>query len=228
MAQLSNRNLATGAIIVGAATLVGLFWWVGETKAAQKSRGYIKCPPQPVVDTSKLRIGDYVVIDLAARAGTFHELTWARLTGSTKDGRLTAKIIGEAGEFGRPKPISSSQHGFMLNQAVDFLPGCVLEIYRPAPKAGRVLCANELPKPNEDLHTELLSAGDFVQLLVKRKEDAAEKLWVQIVEMGPQVIYGIVFSKPQMSESHGYEQGDQVTFLRDCIAGVSFEVPPTE
>jgi len=202
---------------------------MGQRAEAKKPQGKIKCPPQSDVDPTTLRIGDYVVIDLAATVGTFHEMTWARLIGSAANGQFEAKLIGEAGEYGQPKALRSTQHGFKLGQTVRFFPVCVLESYRPIPKPGRVLCAGELPvQPKPDLHIELLNLGDFVELVVKSREGQPERLWAEVVDLGPQqqVLYGVVITEPVMTD-HGYKQGDQIVFLRDCIIDISFEVAPT-
>ncbi len=230
MAQLNTQQLAVGAAVTGIVTLGGLAWWWERKKKAPKQKGKVRCPTRPLVDVKDVRLGDYVVVDLAAKNDSFHEYTWGRVSGATPSGKLQVKLIGETGEGGKPKAINTAKHGFVLNQILLLFPSCILEIYRPVPKQGHILCAAELPDVDPEVDAALLEIGDYAQVFVVDREGNSERVWTQVSGVGPeqQVVKATVFGEPTNANQHGYHRGDYVTFLRDCVVDVSLGKPPVE
>jgi len=222
--------MRTPVLVAGSAVALGALIWYATRKKPKKEgpKGFVRCPTNPVKPEA-LRIGDYAVIELVSRDGSFYENTWARILGTTPTGNIKATLIGESGESGKPKPIGTDKHGFVLGKPIVFSSNCVMEIYRPVPKPGRILCGNELPvEVVADPHANLLEVGDFAQILVADREGDIEELWTQVFEVGPegQVIYAKVYGEPERSAQHGYAAGEPVVMLRDCIIDVSLGAPP--
>lgn len=218
----SRNQWIAGAIGMG---LLGgaIAWWLLRDKPAVTPVGHVQCPniPYPAV----VRIGDYVVVQLAANNGSISEPTWAKVLSRSGNKKINVEIVGETGQDG-PKPIATDRHGFSIGQKLTIDTSCIYDRFRPG-QAWRVLCGPALASAGFEAlpgnQASILGMGDRALVVVGGNRGGIEPLWLEVsgVSVGQQTIRGVVVTAPVLTD-HGLRAGDEIEFLRDCVTDAEF------
>lgn len=228
----TGRQLAWGT--VGVLGIGGGLLWLAHVLTTHPEDDVTKLPPKgrPVcpaspAPTGGLRVGDYAILTLADRGGTFQEMVWGQVLSRAPEGdRFQVRLLGSTGATG-PTDLAKQKHGFRIGEELKVDADCIWDTMH-APDVGgkgRLYCgfagAEIIDEPV--ISTVGLKPGDEVQVLVSTvigSQAHADPLWVKVetISRTGSVVHGTIVS-PVHFPMHGFRQWQKIEFGRDCVFG---------
>lgn len=224
---LSTRQTIWGAVGLLGAALVTLLWVTGgdPTQIVRRTpKGRPVCPPSPA-PTASLGPGDYAILVLENREGTFEEMAWGQVIARAPDGRkFLTRLLGTAGEKGVVQ-LTKDVHGFRIGDMLAVAADCIWDTMAQPDTGGKgqLFCGftgegliGESPMPALDLKPK-----DEAMVLASTligSDAHVDRLWVRVdgLSRTGNVVYGTIISTINYP-IHGFRQWQQIQFSRDCI-----------
>jgi hypothetical protein len=196
---------AAGLVLTAGAAL----WWVVSPTAPGKEKWVAKgrpvCPPSPA-PTAGLRAGDYVILVLGDRSGTFEELVWGQVLSRSPEGdAFLVRLLGLTGESGAVA-ISKEKHGFRVGELLQIDADCIWDTMAQPDTGGKgqLFCgfAGEDLLDKAPVHVPDLQRGDEVMVVASTligSDAHADPLWVKVdgFSRTQNVVYGTIISQVQ-------------------------------